>query len=513
MPLKIGSSLGPYTVMAKIGQGGMGEVFRARDTTLDRDVALKVLPPAFTDDPDRLARFEREAKLLASLNHPNLGHIYGLEEAEGTRALVLELVEGPTLADRIAQGPIPVDEVLPITTQIAQALEAAHAQGIIHRDLKPANIKLRPDGTVKVLDFGLAKALETAPTTNADQSPTLTAAATQLGVIVGTAAYMAPEQAKGKPVDKRADVWAFGCVVCEMLTGSQLFAGSDVTETLAAVVRADPDWSALPPGLSHGVIRMLRSCLRKDPSRRLRDLGDARLALEGDFDGPPPPSLALPPPARRVSTVVAMALGLSVASVVATVVVMRSALQPSAADVTRFTVPLPAAPSEQLGPMLLEISPDGRTVVFAGADQLYRRDLAQLAWQPIPGTEEAVDPLFSPDGQWLAFEDADGLKLMPASGGPASTIVTGVVRGKTWISEEALVLAHPETGLFRIPAAGGRSESLTTLAPGETIHQPSDALPDGRGVLFTARSESGGDQIALLSLPDGGWQTLGSVNK
>ena len=241
MPLTIGSRLGSYDVTAKIGEGGMGEVYRARDMQLDRDVALKVLPQAFTDDPDRLARFEREAKVLASLNHTNIGHIYGLEEAEGQKALVLELVEGPTLADRIKQGPIPIDEALPIAKQIAEALEAAHEQGIIHRDLKPANIKVREDGTVKVLDFGLAKALDTTPEGDPSQSPTLTAAATQMGVIMGTAAYMSPEQARGKVVDKRADIWAFGAVLYEMLTGTRLFGGQNATETLAQIIEREPN--------------------------------------------------------------------------------------------------------------------------------------------------------------------------------------------------------------------------------------------------------------------------------
>ena len=247
MPLEPGTTLGPYSVTAKIGEGGMGEVYCARDTKLDRDVALRVLPEAFLADPDRLARFEREAKVLASLNHPNIGGIYGLEEAEGVRALVLELVEGPTLADRIAQGPIPVDEALPIARQIAEALEAAHEAGVIHRDLKPANIKVREDGTVKVLDFGLAKALSPTPGGNPSQSPTLTAAATQMGVIMGTAAYMSPEQARGRPVDRRADVWAFGCVFYEMVTGRRPFRGRDVSETLARVIDRDPDWDACRP--------------------------------------------------------------------------------------------------------------------------------------------------------------------------------------------------------------------------------------------------------------------------
>ncbi len=283
MPLQPGTTLGPYKVTAKIGEGGMGEVYRARDMKLDRDVALKVLPEAFTQDPDRLARFEREAKVLASLNHPNIAAIYGLEEAEGIRALVLELVEGPTLADRIKQGQIALDEALPIAKQIAEALEAAHEAGVIHRDLKPANIKVRDDGTVKVLDFGLAKALESNPQGDPSQSPTLTAAATQMGVIMGTAAYMSPEQSRGKTVDKRADIWAFGCVLYEMLTGRRAFQGEDVSVTLSAVLQREPEWAELPPNMPPVLRIYLCRCLRKDPLQRVRDIGDVRLALDGAF--------------------------------------------------------------------------------------------------------------------------------------------------------------------------------------------------------------------------------------
>ena len=272
MPLSPGTTLGPYEVTAKIGEGGMGEVYRARDTKLDRDVALKVLPPAFTDDPDRLARFEREAKVLASLNHPNIGHIYGLEEAEGQKALVLELVEGPTLAERIAEGPIPVDEALPIATQIVDALEGAHEAGVIHRDLKPANIKVREDGTVKVLDFGLAKALESSVPGDSPSS-SVSDPVTQIGIAMGTAAYMSPEQARGKPVDKRTDLWSFGIVLYEMLAGERPFHGGDAMLTLASVMASDVDVRTLPQTVP-AVKRVLRLCLAKDPSRRLRDIGE-----------------------------------------------------------------------------------------------------------------------------------------------------------------------------------------------------------------------------------------------
>ena len=284
MSLGSGTRLGPYSVTAKIGEGGMGEVWQATDTKLNRQVALKILPEAFASDPDRLARFEREAQVLASLNHPNIAAIYGLEEADGALALVLELVEGPTLEDRIAQGPIPVDEALPIAKQIAEALEAAHEAGVIHRDLKPANIKVKDDGTVKLLDFGLAKALDAAGEGDPNQSPTRTAVDTKMGVIMGTAAYMSPEQARGKRVDKRADIWAFGVVVYETLTGRRAFEGEDGSVTLANVIRADPSWDSLPDTLPAAFAAYLRRCLHKDPSQRVRDLGDVRLAMEGAFD-------------------------------------------------------------------------------------------------------------------------------------------------------------------------------------------------------------------------------------
>ena len=290
MALSPGTALGPYAVTAKIGEGGMGEVYQARDTTLDRDVALKVLPEAFTADPDRLARFEREAKVLASLNHPNIGTIYGLEEAEGGkfRALVLELVEGPTLADRITQGPIPIDEALPIAKQIAEALEAAHEHGVIHRDLKPANIKVKSDGTVKVLDFGLAKAFQPdAGDPGLSQSPTisLTAAATQMGMVIGTAAYMSPEQARGKTVDKRTDIWAFGVVLYEMLSGARPFQGEDVSLTLASVMKSDVNVQTLPREVPQAVRTVLDRCLEKNPNRRIRDIGDVTLAMGGRVRG------------------------------------------------------------------------------------------------------------------------------------------------------------------------------------------------------------------------------------
>jgi len=280
MALNVGDRLGHYNVTALIGEGGMGQVYQATDTKLNRQVALKILPEAFAADPDRLARFQREAQVLASLNHPNIAAIYGIEEADDTRALVLELVEGPTLADRISQGPIPVHEALPIAKQIAEALEAAHEAGVIHRDLKPANIKAREDGTVKVLDFGLAKVLDTTPEGDPSQSPTHAAAETQQGVIMGTAAYMSPEQARGKSVDKRADIWAFGVVVYEMLTGKQAFPGEAMADSVARIIERDPDYDTLPPDVPPLIRLLVRRCLEKDQRERLRDIGDARIEIK-----------------------------------------------------------------------------------------------------------------------------------------------------------------------------------------------------------------------------------------
>ena len=372
MALQVGSRLGHYDVTALIGEGGMGQVYQATDTNLDRQVAIKVLPDAFSSDPDRLARFEREAKVLASLNHPNIGAIYGLEKSGDTRALVLELVEGPTLADRIKQGAIPVDEALPIAKQIAEALEAAHEQGIIHRDLKPANVKVRPDGMVKVLDFGLAKAFQPdASDPGLSQSPTisLTAAATQMGMVIGTAAYMAPEQAKGLSVDKRADIWAYGAVLFEMLTGKKLFEAGDVSEMLASVLIKDPDISSIGTHVPDHVRSVVRQCLVKDPKERLRDIGDVRLAMKGVFetsvsataDPAVAPQLKVwqrPVPAVIVALLIAAVAGVTGWSVV------RPESTPSR-TVTRLPFVLPE------GDIIdatdgIALSPDGRTLVYSG---------------------------------------------------------------------------------------------------------------------------------------------------
>ena len=494
MPLTPGTTLGPYQVTAKIGEGGMGEVYRARDTKLDRDVALKVLPQAFTDDPDRLARFEREAKVLASLNHTNIGHIYGLEEAEGQKALVLELVEGPTLADRIAQGPIPIDEALPIARQIAEALEAAHEQGIIHRDLKPANVKVKSDGTVKVLDFGLAKAFQPdANDPSLSQSPTisLTAAATQMGMVIGTAAYMAPEQAKGLPVDKRADIWAFGAVLFEMLTGNKLFEAGDVSEMLASVLIKDPDISSMGTHVPDHVRSVVRQCLIKDPKERLRDIGDVRIAMKGVFETtvstPSTETLAAQPSGWRQAQPWVAGVLLAVVASVAVWALMRPGPQP----LTRFQL-LPPSGVQLHG--TVKLAPDGQTVAFSGLSdegqyQIYVRALDQLEAVPVRGTEGmAWMSDFSPDGQWLLGFDSSFTRLtrVPLEGGPGDRIVEGFgIVLSAWGPDDTIVQGSTE-GLWSVPAYGGERTQLTTLAEGENLHSATELLPNGQAVLFHA---------------------------
>ena len=413
MGLAPGTRLGHYNVTALIGEGGMGQVWQATDTQLNRQVALKILPDAFADDPDRLARFTREAQILASLNHPNIAAIHGIEEGEveGRRALVLELVEGPTLADRISQGPIPVDEALPIAKQIADALEAAHEAGVIHRDLKPANIKVREDGTVKVLDFGLAKALDPNPERDPSQSPTLTAAATQMGVIMGTAAYMSPEQAKGKAVDKRADVWAFGAVLYEMVTRRKIYEAGDVSEMLASVVLKDPDLSGLGSSVPPNIQSLLRRCLVKDPRNRLRDIGEVRLTL--NEAAAPASDVAIvgagipATPLRVWQQPLPALLAIVVVAIIGAVVGTRlpsSRPADGSGDVLRLAIgTLEGMPVDAgFGGRGLAISPDGTQIVYVGpaidgdfGTNLYRRALDEFEAEPIDGSAGASHPFFS----------------------------------------------------------------------------------------------------------------------
>ena len=514
MALQVGSRLGHYDVTALLGEGGMGQVWQATDTQLNRDVALKILPDAFADDPDRLARFQREAQVLASLNHPNIAQIYGIEEAEGTRALVLELVEGPTLADRIAKGPFPIDEALPIAKQIAEALEAAHEAGVIHRDLKPANIKVRDDGTVKVLDFGLAKALEDDVGSDPSESPTMTAAATRAGVIMGTAAYMSPEQAKGQAVDKRSDVWAFGAMLFEMLTARKAFVGESVSETLAAVLTADVDLDGLPPDVPPAGRRLLRRCFEREPKRRLRDIGEGLIQLEEGLSGPPddqsPEGRTAPAGWRQALPRVA-GLSLAVVTSVAVWTLKSTSTQP----VSKFAVSVaPSAPVE-LGADNVAISPDGTLVVYTAGGGLHVRPLNQLESEPLRGAENARHQFFSPDGAWVGFQTSNSdltseqggpMHKVSILGGPPVTICeipAEELRGATWSPDGTIIFGTEFGDLMRVSAAGGEPESISTS--GGADHRWPELLPGGASVLFTISTgrSSADDQIALLDLDTG----------
>jgi len=527
LALSPGTRLGVYEITAQIGAGGMGEVYRAIDTKLKRQVAIKILPPAFAADQDRLSRFQREAEVLASLNHPNIAAIYGLEESGGLTALVMELVEGEDLSQRIARDALPLDEVMAIAKQIADALEAAHEQGIIHRDLKPANIKVRADGTVKVLDFGLAKAMDpaSAMSGSVSMSPTLTSPAmTQAGMILGTAAYMSPEQAKGRAVDRRADVWAFGTVLYEMLAGKRAFAGEDISDTLVSILRDDPDWAAVPGDLPVSTRQVLRVCLQKDPKKRVRDMSAIRLALDGAFD--PPARLtdataALPAAGRtRWRQVWPWAAGAFVVGglAVGTGVYMRPA---PARRVARFVITTPSEPPFRTaaGVSTVAISPDGSRLVYkilpAGASAttgvLYQRALGELAGTLIPGTEGSQGFFFSPDGNWIGFSSGidNTLKRIAVSGGPSQTIcaLEGQLRGASWGPDDTIVFATVSTkGLRRVAAAGGTPQVLTKVDPArdETDHWWPEVLPGGKGVVFTAWNGSAErSRIEALSLPSG----------
>jgi eukaryotic-like serine/threonine-protein kinase len=505
----------------------MGEVYRARDTQLKREVAIKVLPEAFAQDADRLARFQREAELLATLNHPNIASVYGLEKSDGVTGIVLELIEGETLADLIARGPIAVNETLPITRQIADAFEAAHEKGVIHRDLKPANIKIRWDGQVKVLDFGLAKMLEPeAAKSSLTMSPTLSVHATYAGVILGTAAYMSPEQARGKAVDKRADIWAFGVVVFEMLTSQPLFGGETITDVIAAVVSREPEWTVLPASTPNRLRELLRRCLTKDPKTRLRDIGEARIQIEALLSDAPDETVVVARPAmprRRIIAAASVALvaGLVIAAI-ATWALTRP-LPPPAPRPVRFTVaPIGALPIATAGPFRdLALSPDGTHLVYitgtsATNNELWVRALDQLDAVQLRGLTNPQFPFISPDSKWIGFISGGELRKVSMMGGPPVSIcrTQGAPRGASWGPDDTIVFAtnSPSVGLFSVPAGGGDPKALTTPDPkqGEASHVFPFVLPGGQAVLFTITTASGVDnaQVAVLDLKTGQRKTL-----
>ena len=515
MPLASGTRLGHHEILSSLGAGGMGEVYRAADTRLKRQVAIKILPPDVARDPARLARFQREAEVLASLNHPHIAAIYGLEEADGVNAIVMELVDGPTLADRIDRGPIPIEEALPIARQIAEALEAAHEQGIVHRDLKPANVKLRDDGAVKVLDFGLAKArggagdsTDAAATILVANSPTIAPSGarpadrargmSEAGAIVGTAAYMSPEQARGQAVDKRTDVWAFGAVLYEMLAGKPAFAGESVSDVIAAVLKTTPDWSALPRDVPAPIVTLIQRCLEKDRRTRIGDIAVARFVLSGDATTAAPLAPVQPPPARRRLLLPSIAAAAIVGAAIGWLGNRRGAETPRTIAHLQMSV----VPAEMLAPgfnayprpsrTAFALSPDGSRIVYAGlrdrVRQLFVRDFGRAAAALLAGTEGALAPFFSPDGEWIGFVADNKIKKVAVGGGPTAAICDVIATqfwGASWADDGSIVFAA-RGGIFRVPSTGGTPAAVTTtnLAKGER-HLLPQALPGSKAVLFT----------------------------
>jgi eukaryotic-like serine/threonine-protein kinase len=518
-----GTRIGIYEVVSQIGAGGMGEVYLARDTQLGRNVALKVLPDLFASDTERLARFRREAQVLAALHHPNIAVIYGFEDADGARALVLEYIDGDTLAERIASGPIALTEALGVARQIAEALHAAHDQGVIHRDLKPSNIKLTPDGTVKVLDFGLAKLASPAEVgggagSAVSLSPTITSpAATTLGVILGTAAYMAPEQAKGKPADKRSDVWAFGCVLFEMLAGKRAFEGDDVSDTLASVLKGEPDWSALPADLPSPLHVLLRSCVTKDPRARAGDISTALFVLRhGEALGGSGSGIETQPTERKrprwwwAAGAAAVLAGL-VASAWSGWALRAD--DPLHTAVTTFGLDLPEGETfTNPGRHLVTLSPDGRRLVYSAGGRLNLRAMGQLDATTIRGTEgtgpsSPRGPFFSPDGEWIGYWTLSQLNRISVNGGAAAVVTTINVpqpMGAHWTEDGTIVFALP-TGIWRVPATGGSPELLVKPDGGRRFQHP-QLLPGGKALLYTVLlpGRGGWDQADIVVKPLGG---------
>ncbi len=502
-------SIAHYKILEKIGQGGLGEVYRASDTKLHRDVAIKLLPEVFASDPERMARFSREAQVLASLNHPNIAAIHGLEDADGRRALVMELVDGETLAERLKHGPLPLEQALAVARQVAEALEEAHERGIIHRDLKPANVKVTTGGIVKLLDFGLAKALEGEPGAvtahDLSQSPTLAGIGTQVGMILGTAVYMSPEQARGHKADRRSDIWSFGAVLYELLTGKQAFAGETVSDVLASVLKADPEWSALPQELPAAAGQLVRRCLVRDPKQRLQSIGDARIALAESLAQPGGPGatmkLAAPAPAAKHLRLLPWALFAATLAALVALLSLRGASAREEPPLRLSVAVTDRALDLAIGSSVV-LSPDGtRLVTVVGDDNaktlsirpLDRLDAVQLAAGS--GTVSVpYHPFFSPDGAWVGFVTPSELRKIPATGGTAQSLCkVERSRGASWSEDGTIVIApSPASGLVRVSASGGQPEPLTQLdtAKGEVTHRWPQVLPGGKAVLFTSHKKS-----------------------
>src|SRR5450631_4008866 len=530
MTIDAGTRLGPYEILAPLGAGGMGEVYLAKDARVDRTVALKVLPEEFFEDGERRARFEREAKLLASLNHPGIAILYSFEEISGRHILSMELIEGEDLAQRIASGPLPLEETLSYARQIADALEAAHEKGIVHRDLKPANVKVTPDGKVKLLDFGLAKIFEGDPAkpgsgAGVTESPTLTARGTAAGMILGTAAYMSPEQARGKAVDKRTDVWAFGCVLYEMLTGKRAFEGETVSDVLAAVLMREPDWTALPEQTPTAVRKILRRCLQRDARLRLHDIADARLDLE-ELSGPASSSASGYSPFKentsapsltvvrsRNSLYLSWAIAVAFAAI-AGWALLRERPPASPARALKLAV-IPPTGTVSSGP--IDLSPDGTQIAFTaagpgGRKKLYVRSLDSLEAKALPGTDDADAPFFSPDGRSLGFFAGKRLKRIDIAGGPPRELAGAPDhRGGSWGPQNVIIFAAEGGGpIYQIPAAGGAVKPVTTLdaAEKEVSHRWPRFLPDGKRFLFMSRRPTARIRLAIeVASIDGGRRT------
>ena len=513
MPLPAGSRIGSYEVVEPIGAGGMGEVYRAVDTRLKRSVALKVLPPSLQQDGERLARFQREAELLAALNHPNIAQIYGVEHTDSANALVMELAEGPTLADRIAQGPLPIADALAIARQLLDALDVAHERGIIHRDLKPANIKVSAEGQVKVLDFGLAKATDPTASSGlaAGTSATITSPAlTAMGMILGTAAYMAPEQAKGRAVDRRADLWAFGCVLYEMLTGTRAFPGDDVTDTIANVMKSEADLGALPESLPPRIRRVIAACLQKDPKQRLASAQDVRLALDGAFETQTAAVATTAPPRSVWARALPYLVGAVAAAAGLGALAWRLAPEPEPAIVSRFTVTLPQGQNlRNIGRPLVAVSPDGRSFVYNADGGLRLRSMSEVEPRIIAGTEAGLtNPTFSPSGEQIAFYASGDLKRVSISGGGATVIAHGIDNpfGIDW-ADNGTILFATSKGILRVADAGGTPELVIPGTGTERFGQP-QLLPGGSAVLFSVTTAAGDTawdqaQVVVHSLSSG----------